>query len=243
MLSNPSMIVPECIVLLGSSLERDIISGTYESAEISVARKVFGSGDVVLDIGSGVGVTAFSLLNAGVGYVYCYEANSKLVAFSRLLLEANGCEACSVVNAAIVPRKLTPNVDFFIRDPLMTSSLDGSIGEYVARETVPACLLDEVILKSGANAILCDIEGAEAEVLAGANLVGIKKIVVELHVHKSGVEAVISMFRRLTDLCFVYDQWYSSGRVLAFRHSSIYFDDYFSAVGESRRPQRLQART
>jgi hypothetical protein len=78
---------------------------------------------------------------------------------------------------------------------MLTNNAVGSI-------KVPAIRFEEVIALHHPNALIMDVEGAECELLTGAGLADINKILVETHYRYAGREKVDRMVLSLLEQGF-----------------------------------------
>lgn len=138
--------------------------GTYERAKLSRFAASLSPGDVVFDLGANVGL--YSLLAAArvgrTGQVIAFEPLARNLRYLRAHLQLNSAHNVRVVGKAVSDRT---------GSALFRESQSASMGCLSAEGTVAVqtITLDDV-LRSGGPAPQCikiDVEGAEAEVLAG----------------------------------------------------------------------------
>jgi hypothetical protein len=110
-------------------------------------------------------------------------------------------------------------VDFYINKDFWISSLTPS-GNTIRSVKVPVLCLEDEIEKFGANCLMMDIEGAEAELLEYADLKSIEKIFMELHYWPSR-EAANRMVRYLILEGFSFDMENSWGANVAFHRGLV----------------------
>jgi len=131
------------------------------------------AGMTVYDIGANIGF--FTLLAARIvgdrGKVYSFEPDSTIAARLKRNVEKNGFANVTVVNAGVWSS--TGTVEFIVAD---SSSPDRGIGRFTfergQQNTIPAqCISLDDFIKDAAppDAIKCDVEGAEIEVLRGGS--------------------------------------------------------------------------
>ena len=177
------------------SIAREIIKGRYEMAERKLAREAIRSGDRVLEIGAGLGVVSI-LCNrlAGAGNVTSYEANTALEAPIRANFALNNLTPNLVLKAVTVDGQ---PITFFKNDNVVSSSVydRGLVAECI---TVPSVAIDVAISRADANVIVMDVEGAEVDLLAAADLQAVREIIVEVHPHIVGAPSIDGMISALT---------------------------------------------
>jgi FkbM family methyltransferase len=110
---------------------------------------------------------------------------------------------------------------FFLRDDFLGSSAADFVGEGKERPServeVPVLAADRVIADAGPTVLVCDIEGAEVEVLPLMDLSGLRAAIVELHPQWVGAAGVASMFSAMARAGLTYFPRTSQGKVVTFR--------------------------
>lgn len=178
---------------------RDIIRGGYEEAERQLARKAIREGDYILEIGAGVGaVGILCCKQAGAGRVTSYEANPYLEPVIRHNFSLNGLKPNLILKA--VSARGGP-ITFFRSNNIVSSSVfDRALnGEEM---TVDSVSINQALVHSRAQVIVMDVEGAEVELLTAADLSSVREIIVEIHPHIVGEEAIEGMARNLCNQGF-----------------------------------------
>jgi FkbM family methyltransferase len=175
-----------------------IFKETYEEPERILIREGLRPGDRVLEIGGGVGFV--SLLCArivGADNVLTYEANPAMHKVIRANYALNGLEP------RLRGRALTAHggdVTFFVNDNIISSSVYQREGGRAV--TVPSDAIDAALAEWRPTVLVMDVEGAEVDILAASALPGLKRIVLELHPHVVGPEAVARLRAHLSGLGF-----------------------------------------
>lgn len=194
---------PERVRHFGVVLEREVLGsqakwervllGRYERGEARCLIRGLEGGDVVLEVGAGVGFTSTLAASiVGSERVFCYEANPALMARIRRTHALNGV-APSVVNAVLgVGRGQVP---FFVREDFSTSSLAGHPGE--PNVPVPRLDVNEEIRRTGATCVVLDVEGAEEDLVRIIDWKPVRKLVLELHPAVLGPERCAALLREL----------------------------------------------
>lgn len=195
--------------------------GNYERPEMQAIPKFLEPDDRVLELGAGIGyISSFVAGVVGVAHVTCVEANPKLAAFIRRAHDLQGLSNTDIRNCVALPgdKPLAPNgrVDFYIREPFWSSSLDPG-RDAVSVTQVEQAYLHDLIAETQATALIVDIEGGERDLFVGGDLGSVRKIYVELHTRYIRPKGVKTCFDALSAHGFYYDQRVSHGGVVLFR--------------------------
>ncbi|WP_417806599.1 FkbM family methyltransferase [Thioclava sp.] len=181
------------------SVATAIIKGGYELAERQLARKAIRRDDRVIEIGTGVGVVGLVCTQAAsAGRVTSYEANAILEPIIRENYALNGLSPNLILKAVTVDGSPIT----FYRDPKIISSsvIDrGLENEKVTVESVP---IEQALLETNANVLVMDVEGAEIALLGAADLSNVREMIIEVHPHIMGVEAIDGMLADLVERGF-----------------------------------------
>lgn len=157
----------------------------YEVPEIRGLRKAVRKGDRVLELGTGLGIiTALVAQAAGAsGTILSFEANPDLIPDTRDFLESHGIANVEIRHAVVVPKAASDEKRaFLLAESFPTSSLLGA-AEAGSEKTisVPVQKLDAVMEELKPDVLICDIEGAEAELIPELDASGLRAAVIELH--------------------------------------------------------------
>jgi FkbM family methyltransferase len=184
-------------------IRRSLDSGRYEGREREIVAKLLKPTDRVLEAGTALGVvsmTAASII--GENSVVTYEANPAMVEAADDNFQRNGFERLRV-NLGVLSNRTRfsdgKKVPFYVFRDFWASRLDARSEDdhVVATVEAPTACLEDEIRKHKANVIVCDIEGGEIELFDGADLAGIRLIIVEKHhgfVGEAATDAMISNF-------------------------------------------------
>lgn len=194
---------------------------TYELKEFEAVQALTGADDIVLELGAGIGfMSTVAAKLGGVRAVHSIEPNSTLIPYIERVHRANEVLNASVTHAAIAPDD-TGSTAFYVRQNLLASSLapmqgrkDGGV---MLTETVPTLSLTAAIDAIQPTFLICDIEGAEAEVLPSADLSGLRCAVVELHPQWIGQSGVQAVFDAMARAGLTYFPNRSNRKVVTFR--------------------------
>lgn len=150
----------------------------HESQEVRQCRKFIRNGDRVLELGAGIGLIGTLCAQiAGSENVRCYEANPALEPLIRRNHRMNNVSPDLRIRA--IGKAGVPKTQFYVCDNIISSSL---IDRGDTREIeVDADPIDDVIADFRPTVIVCDIEGAEVDLLPDADLSGVDRVIIELH--------------------------------------------------------------
>ena len=191
----------------------------YERTEIKAIQALVQPGDVVLELGAGIGyVSAFLAKNCRVREIHCFEANPELLPFIESVHRENGVEGIRIHHAVLGAE--AGSAPFYIREKFVSSSLEPGTAAQQARirrveqvEVRPARAAMDAIAPSF---LVCDIEGAEAEILPLLDLAGLRGAVIELHPQWIGQAGVAAVFETMARAGLTFYPDVSRGKVAAF---------------------------
>lgn len=203
--------------IIQGKVRRLLRNGDYEAKETEAALRVVREGDVVVELGGGIGyMSTLVATKRNVKAVHVFEANPKLIPYIQSVHAANGVTTAHVTNAILGPRK--GSVDFYVREPMLGSSMQKLEGE-VDPPSVKVDVLNakQTFRDIGANVLICDIEGAEVDLLPAIDLSGLRAAIVETHPQWIGPKGINKVMRAFMDAGLAYYHRGSHGKVLAFR--------------------------
>ena len=203
--------------IMQGKIRRLLRQNDYETKESEAALKVVREGDVVVELGGGIGyMSTLVASKRAVKSVHVFEANPHLIPYIRSVHAANGVTNAHVTHAILGPRK--GSVDFYLREPMLGSSMQRLEGE-VDPPSVKVDVLNakQTFASIGANVLICDIEGAEVDLLPGIDLSGLRAAIIETHPQWIGPEGINKVFRAFMDAGLAYYHRGSHGKVLVFR--------------------------
>jgi FkbM family methyltransferase len=203
--------------IMQGKIRRLLRSNSYEAKETEAALRVVREGDVVVELGGGIGyMSTLVATKRAIKSVHVFEANPNLIPYIRSVHGANDVTNAHVTNAILGPRK--GSVDFYVREPMLGSSMQVLEGEV----DPPAVKVDVLNAKAtfkeiGATVLICDIEGAEVDLIPQLDLTGLRAAIIETHPQWIGPEGINKVFRAFMDAGLAYYHRGSHGKVLAFR--------------------------
>lgn len=196
--------------------------GLYERPEIEGTLVNLRPGDRVVELGSGAGiVSAIIARNFEDLQVRTFEGNPDLIDHIRKLHALNGLsDRVTVQNALVTAHPDPAPVTLF---SVSTSFLGSRIADANVTETDPRTRRVETLPYADLrrdfphNVLVMDIEGAELEFLAGADLSGIEVLIVELHPTIYGADKAAECIRRIEAAGLLLDPASSDLQVKAFK--------------------------
>ncbi|MBR9894587.1 FkbM family methyltransferase [bacterium] len=192
---------------------------TYERKECDAVSRVVHAGDRVLELGGGIGYMSTLLsVKRKVAQVVSYEANPALIPYIASVHAANEVKNVEVRNALLTAEGGDP-VDFHVRRNFLASSMDREADPESITETVQIDQhrLSDVLEEVQPDVLVCDIEGAEADLLPAGDWSGLRCAIIELHpqwIGQSGVQAVFDAMQRAG---LTYFPKASEAKVVTFR--------------------------
>ncbi|WP_102107732.1 FkbM family methyltransferase [Oceaniglobus roseus] len=166
--------VPKAVV-------KQLLRDDYETPEIDAALALVRPDDRVLEIGSGLGVVSGLVARRlSSGRVLTFDANPHLQPRLAALHRLNAISNVETRHGILMRAPSAPTVTFHLNRHFPEGSVAGGAGTVEAIE-VPVHDWDGVRADFAPNVLICDIEGAEADLLVGAELGGIRALVIELH--------------------------------------------------------------
>jgi len=176
------------------SVRSALFKGTYEDYECRLVERCVKPGDRVLEIGTGIGVVSLLATRlAGEGNVLSCEANPALEPVIRANYARNGWQPELLMTAVTADGR---DLSFHQNDNLLTSSAhDRSLAGTAI--TVPSTPIDTLIARHRPSVLVMDVEGSETELLPAADLSGIASIIVEMHPHIVGEDAIAELGAKL----------------------------------------------
>ncbi len=207
--------------VITGSLRGSLRENRYEEKESQCVLKLVRDDDIVIELGAGIGyMSTLVAMKRKLRAVHAFEANPALIPYIRSVHEANGLTNAHVTNAILGKRK--GSADFYVRQNLLSSSmtpLESDRPEAVEKVKVDVLNANAVFKETGANILIADIEGAEADLLPELDLSGLRGAMIELHPQYIGPEGVNAVFRAMMDAGLAYYPRGSTQKVVSFRRN------------------------
>lgn len=182
--------------------------------------------DRVVEFGGGLGfISTLCAQRIGSSRVTSYEANPDAARHIHQTYERNGVSPRLVIGAIGASAR---TARFYRRGHSVASSLVPTPGERGAVE-VRQYDVNIELRRRKPTFLIVDIEGAEAEVLGAAELVGVRKLMLEIHPRTLGRAVKEEMLRDLERRGFRKLSWLS-------RNRKIYYERTEEAAAETPRP-------
>jgi len=195
-------------------VEQAISKGGYERDELRLIGMILSPGDVVLEVGAGLGVvSAYCAKRLGSSRVFAFEANPDLEPRIRETYALNGVEPTLEMCAI---RATAGRVTLYRNKHVFSSSIIKRNAEAIPIE-VPGKALSYVVEKFRPTLLIVDVQGAEGELFDRAQLPGVSKIMLELHERVIGETKARRVRDALTALGFREDRGLSSREHLVLR--------------------------
>lgn len=207
--------------LTDPALRERIGKGKYETHEARTIDTVLQDGDVVVELGAGLGLISTVAFKTFMPQaIHCYEADPRLPALIAETHRLNGVRGVTVTHAAVTgdPALLAAgSVNMYLRASFWANSIDApSSGRSKYRTRVPVKSLSAIVAEVRPTVIICDIEGAEVGLFDGVDLSGVRNVIVEVHPEVTGLAGVARVFDALRAGGLVYDPALSEKTVPGF---------------------------
>ncbi|GAA6196215.1 FkbM family methyltransferase [Pseudophaeobacter arcticus] len=191
--------------------------GAYEAKEATAVRKLVKADDVVMELGAGIGfMSTLVATKTPAKSVHSFEANPQLMPYIAQVHAENNVTNAHVTNAVLGDQDGT--APFYIRKNFLASSLDPmEDAEDCTKVEVPTRDVNAVIKELQPSVLICDIEGAEADLLPKMDLTGLRAVVIETHPQWIGKAGMQKVFRCMDAAGLVFFPRWSHGKVAVFR--------------------------
>ncbi|MEP3688805.1 MAG: FkbM family methyltransferase [Sulfitobacter dubius] len=208
---------PDEPTILRGRVRKLLRQNAYEAKESEAALRVCREGDRVIELGGGVGyMSTLVASKRKVASVHSFEANPNLIPYIRRVHAANGLSNAHVTNAILGPAP--GKVDFHVREQILSSSMTRFDGE-APPETHQIDVLDaaKVFADLTPTVLICDIEGAEVDLIPALPLNNLRAAIIELHPQWIGPAGVNKVFSAFMQAGMAYYHRGSHNKVVAFR--------------------------
>lgn len=200
--------------IISKKIANNIYKYRYELTELNIIDKKVQKDDIILEIGSGIGVTSiYSKKIKSCKKVFTYEANPGLIKLIDKNIKKNN------INIEVFNKILTDSSEeykeFYLSNNFYSSSLFKRDESYKVIK-VKSENINEVIIKNDVNCIIMDIEGEEINLIPKINFSQIKKIIIELHPHIVGNDRCNKVVNHLLQNNYLLDTALSGNYVYYF---------------------------
>lgn len=188
----------------------------YEAKESEAALKVLNAGDRVVELGAGLGyMSSVISKNCAPESVHAFEANPALIPCIKRVQQENDITNVTVHNAVLGAEK--GQTLFYVRSNFVASSLMADPVETVVQKvTVPVLPARDTVAEINPNVLICDIEGAEVDIIPLLDLTNLRAAIVELHPQYIGLRGVEKVFAAMTAAGLIYNPRRSMAKVVTF---------------------------
>ncbi|MDF1727368.1 MAG: FkbM family methyltransferase [Sulfitobacter sp.] len=206
---------PEVIT---NRLRRSLRTDTYERKEAEAVLRTVRDGDRVIELGAGIGyMSTFVAKKREVVSVHAFEANPGLIPYIEKVHRLNDLSNVHVRHGIL--GDADGEVDFYVRGNILGSSLTVLENEDPPEPTtVPVHDHKRIWKELKPNLLICDIEGAEAELIPKLDLSEMRAAIIELHPQWIGTTGVNKVFQAFMDAGLAYYHRGSTNKVVAFRN-------------------------
>lgn len=188
---NPVVEIEGIRLYRGSGLTIPVLQAfegsQYESPEARIVRHAIAPGDVVLELGTGLGfVTSLCTKIVGSENVHSYEANPALEPVIRRNFKLNS--VAPHLEIALLGEE-NGTITFYVMKNFWSSS---TIKRHPKAKpiNVPMKRFNDELARIRPSFLVLDIEGGEQDFIRYAQLDGVQKVCIELHPHVIGPVAV-----------------------------------------------------
>lgn len=206
---------------VSQTIQNKIRNGKYERREAATVPLILEGDDIVLELGSGLGLISTLAYKTGkVKDVHCFEADSRLIPLITLTHKVNG------VTASIYNEVLTSDaglieqgyVEFHLRRNFYGSSLTSDSGAGVVETVRPKTKsFAEAVAAISPTVIVSDIEGGEAGLFSNCEMPSVRRVMMEIHPTIIGSAGVKAIFDDMHRAGLHYDHTASQREILVFR--------------------------
>lgn len=193
-------------------------TGAYEAKEAIAAQKLIRKGDVVMELGGGIGfMSTLVATRTPARAVHAFEANPALIPYIEQVHAINGAKNAAITHCVLGDRDGT--VPFYVRPNFLSSSMSplDEDGPEVQKIDVPMLNVNRVMADLRPSVLICDIEGAEVDLLPRMDLSSLRAVLIETHPQWIGKAGIRKVFRCLDDAGLVFFPRWSHGKVAVFR--------------------------
>lgn len=182
--------------VLRPRLRQALKSEGYERKESEAVLRIVRPTDTVIELGGGIGYMSTLMAVKCGATVHAFEGNPGLIPYIRRVHAENAASRATIHHALLGAEAGT--ADFYVRGNILASSMtqNATLPHHtVAKVEVRAAR--DVFAALAPTVLVCDIEGAEADLIPALPLDGLRAAVVELHpqwIGQAGVKAVFDAF-------------------------------------------------
>ncbi len=182
--------------VLRPRIRQSLKAALYERKESDAVLRIVNANDTVIELGAGIGYMSTLMAVKCGATVHSFEGNPGLIPYIKRVHAENNAARATIHHALI--GETAGTADFFVRTNILASSMTEMDSEpHVSVAKVDVRAARDVFAALKPTVLVCDIEGAEAQVIPYLPLEGVRAAVVELHpqwIGQAGVKAVFDAF-------------------------------------------------
>lgn len=212
------IVLPHDERLISPVIHQSLVRGRYEGEERTHLPGLLQPGDVVLELGAGLGVVStLCARDERVVHVTTVEANPDLIPYVQEVHRRNGvAEKTRLLHAVALPAPEVDTMDFFVRRDIWASSLNGQIWGWERKVSTEVVDLHALIDDLRPSVMIVDIEGGEGQLFRNFSPGQLRHVYVELHKQVIGPRGVRRVFNQMARTGFAYDPAFSAHGVVTF---------------------------
>ena len=197
-------------------IRKALAEDRYEFKETQAALKIIDGSSRVVELGAGIGyMSSVVTKNCAPASYHAFEANPGLLPCIQRVHQENDITSVKVVHALLGEKAGT--ADFYIRSNFIASSLLPDPADSVTGKVpVPVLPARQAIADIDPDTLICDIEGAELDVIPMLDLSRLRVAIVELHPQYIGLKGVDRVFTAMRESGLLYNAKRSIGKVVTF---------------------------
>lgn len=205
------LLVSNDLVNIPQLIRKQLFKGTYEAQERDLVSRWVKSGDRVVEIGTGIGLVGLLAAKiCGEDSVFCYEANPDLKTIIETNFNLNAL--CPSLTMKAVTTDGEPVKFYQDRSILSSSLIDRGLGANLV--TVESVRISDVLAEHRPGVLIMDAEGLEVSLLQGEIPTHLQKMIIELHPHIVGQDAIDNLLQYLSGQGFKHAE--SNGKASLF---------------------------
>jgi FkbM family methyltransferase len=203
---------------LTPEMRKRIRSGRYEVQESRCVQALIQTGDVVLELGGGIGyISSLAWKTGKARRIIVVEANPDTIPAIDATHRLNGVEATILQGVAGSNCSIGSTAPFYVRSNFWASSLSPEPWGYQRKVEVPCFDFQSLLQTYQPTLLICDIEGGEVDLICGTeSLLSVTRIILELHEAVTGKQAVDKLKHQLENQGFRVEPAVSGAAVVVF---------------------------
>lgn len=198
--------------ILNDRMRKTFSNGNYEGREAQLLSKAIKAGEVVLELGAGVGfISTIAGRNPLTKAIYAVEANPTLIPIIQHTHRINNIKS-SVFHEVMGVRD--GRTTFRLAHTFTASSVSGVWGGQEIE--VPMASFQKRLDQIRPTMLIVDIEGGELTLFDRVHFPSVRTILLEIHPNVIGPSGVKRVFDTLSTAGFTYDAETSLSNVVTF---------------------------